>query len=70
MTDEHVSCLIIEVGEQLAQQIEDDEEIEVIELPLQNLKQQLIQLEREGLRMDAKLWIFAEGLALQELLSN
>jgi|TARA_B110000977_G_scaffold199194_1_gene285872 hypothetical protein len=54
MTDEHLACLIIEV----------------IELPLKNLKQQLTQLESEGLRMDAKLWSLAEGLALQELLSN
>jgi hypothetical protein len=54
MTDEHVACLIIEV----------------IELPLKNLKQQLTQLESEGLRMDAKLWRLAEDLALQELLSN
>ena len=51
MTDEHLACLIIEV----------------IELPLKNLKQQLTQLESEGLRMDAKLWSLAEGLALQEL---
>lgn len=69
MTDEYVRCLIVEVGEQLAQATEDDEEIEVIELPIKNLKQQLMQLEAEGLRMDAKLWSFAEGLALQQHLN-
>jgi len=58
------------VGDQLEHQTDDEEEIEVIELPLKNLKQQLTQLESEGLRMDAKLWSLAEGLALQELLSN
>ncbi|MDG1242074.1 MAG: NUDIX hydrolase [Opitutae bacterium] len=64
MTDEHVSCVTVEVGEQFEQQTEVDEAIEVIELPIAGLKETLCTLEASGLRIDAKLWCFAAGLEL------
>ncbi|MEN8663299.1 MAG: NUDIX domain-containing protein [Lentimonas sp.] len=69
MTDEHVACITIEVTEQFAQQTEAHEDIEVIELPITDLKGQLLKLEATGLRIDAKLWSFAEGLAFSNSLA-
>ncbi len=68
MTDEYVTCYVVEVGEQGAQETEPDEQIEVVELPLENLKEQLRAHEERGLRIDAKLWSIAEGMALRQLL--
>jgi 8-oxo-dGTP pyrophosphatase MutT (NUDIX family) len=70
MSDESTACVIVKVAEKHEQATEDDEDIEVVELELKDLKQQLITLEAGGLHMDAKLWSFAEGLALQSLLSG
>ena len=70
MTDENVACLIVEVGAQNAQETEEHEEIEVIELPLNDLKSRLIKLEADGTCIDAKLWCLAEGMALGNLLSH
>jgi 8-oxo-dGTP pyrophosphatase MutT (NUDIX family) len=70
MSDENTACVIVKVTERHEQATEDDEDIEVVELELKDLKQQLITLEAGGLRIDAKLWSFAEGLALQSLLNG
>lgn len=67
MTDEHVASVIVEVGEQFEQQTEVNEDIEVLEIPIRHLKRELSELERSGLRMDAKLWSIAEGLELSVL---
>ena len=62
LTDEHVACVTVEVGDQLEQQTEVNEDIEVVELPIVGLKNELRRLEASGLRIDAKLWCFAAGL--------
>ncbi len=64
MTDEHVTPVVVEVAGQGAQNLQGEEEIEVIELPLISLREALQSLYEQGLLIDAKLWSIAEGLAL------
>lgn len=47
-----------------------DETIEVVLLPLRRLKASLLQHEREGSLLDAKLWSLAEGIELGLQLSK
>ena len=53
MTDEYVTCITIKVTKQFAQQTEAHEDIEVLQLPISNLKTQCLKLEATGRRIDA-----------------
>ncbi len=64
ITDESTQLVLLDVkGENSAPQHEPDEEIQLVELPLEKLRDQLTALNAEGLHIDAKLWCFATGAA-------
>jgi len=66
LTDECVTSILITVNQLHATEHDEDESIEVIELPLKSLKKNLIRFEKEGIKIDAKLWFFADGLMFLE----
>ncbi|NJL19054.1 MAG: NUDIX hydrolase [Bdellovibrionaceae bacterium] len=45
---------------------QDGEAIEVVVLPVAGLLGNLREMEQQGVKMDAKVWCYAEGLAAQE----
>ncbi len=63
LTDENVCTVTVEVTGRTAMQLEPDEDIEVVELPLRNLKKELLAYAGRGVLIDGKLWYYAEGLA-------
>ncbi len=62
LTDESVIWVTVEVTGRKEQCPTADEAIEVIELPLNNLRAELQNLADTGVCIDAKLWFYAEGL--------
>jgi 8-oxo-dGTP pyrophosphatase MutT (NUDIX family) len=62
LTDEKVATVIVEVTGRAEVRPEPDEAIEVVELPLESLKQALDERARVGALIDAKLWYYAMGL--------
>jgi len=62
LTDEQVTPVMIEVTEKGNQDLQEDELIEVVELPVPGLRDQLCAQQQQGVRIDAKLWSLAEGL--------
>ena len=63
LTDEHVCTVTVEVTGRTAMQPEPDEAIEVVELPLRDLRTGLQACAERGVLIDGKLWYYAEGLA-------
>jgi len=57
-----LSSLYVETTGRKEQRPTTDEAIEVIELPLKNLRVELKKLADSGALIDAKLWFFAYGL--------
>lgn len=68
MADENVVCFFVEAGKKFEQQTEETEKIEVLELPLHDLKKQLLELHAEGIFIDAKVWSFAVGMDFARIL--
>lgn len=62
LTDESVVWVTVEVTGRKEQRLAADEVIEVIELPLNNLRAELQKLAEQGALIDAKLWFYAEGV--------
>jgi len=62
LTDESVVWVTVEVTGRKEQHLAADEVIEVIEIPLNNLRAELQNLAEQGALIDAKLWFYAEGL--------
>lgn len=63
LTDERVTTVMVEVTSQGNQKLEAEESIEVLEVPLENLRDHLESIHRDGVEIDAKLWCLAEGLS-------
>lgn len=61
MTDESITLVTITITGSCGKRPEDDEQIEIIVLPLNGLMEKLGKLQSEGLALDAKLWSFALG---------
>lgn len=64
MTDEYVHCALVAITGKTQQDLQDNEAIEVLHLPIKELRQALNKHEAEGIKIDAKLWSIAEGLML------
>jgi len=62
LTDEKTALVYVVCSEQRGAMPDADESIEVLLLPLRGLKARLLEEERQGARLDAKLWCFALGL--------
>ena len=65
LSDEKVAMVLVAVSEQAAAQPDGDEAIEVLTFPIRGLKARLLEEEKRGAFLDAKLWCFAMGLAFQ-----
>ncbi len=65
VTDASVALVYAEVVGRGEPSREADEQLEVVELPLDGLLDALCQAEADGTRVDAKLWCFAVGLNFQ-----
>jgi len=65
LTDESVSMVEVKVTSRSAQRLESDEDIEVIEVALPDLKTYLLEASSQGIAIDAKLWNFAQGLSFK-----
>ena len=65
LSDETVSVVRIAVYEQVAATPDGEESIEVLTLPMRDLKARLLAEQTKGVLLDAKLWCFALGLATQ-----
>ena len=61
LTDETIRFVRVTVQSQEKQRLEDDEEIEVLIWPLNELTKNLNQAESRGEAIDARLWIFAHA---------
>ena len=62
LTDESMVWVTVEITGRKEQRPTADEAIEVIEMPLKNLRVELKKLADSGALIDAKLWFFARGL--------
>jgi 8-oxo-dGTP pyrophosphatase MutT (NUDIX family) len=62
--DERTSCVRIDVTSQSEPSHSDDEQIEVITLPLAGLNESLLAIARDGTQIDAKLWFFSEAMKI------
>ncbi|MEO0453909.1 MAG: NUDIX hydrolase [Verrucomicrobiota bacterium] len=67
LTDENVTAVTVEITGRTDQALEEDEMIEVVEVPLNDLRHHLESFHRDGLCIDAKLWYLATGLAFSAL---
>lgn len=63
LTDESVAWVRVETTNRADHRPEPDETIEVVDLPLDGLRDRLARFAADGLHIDAKLWFYAEGLA-------
>ncbi len=63
LTDEAVVTVLVEITERGRPSPEAMEHLEVMTIPLPSLRNSLWAMYGQGLAIDAKLWLFAEGLA-------
>ena len=62
MSDERTALVRIAASRQEKTNLEDDEAIEIVTLPLRGLKARLLEEAENGTQLDAKLWCFAVGM--------
>ena len=65
LTDEKISLVTVKAQEQGETRPEEDENIQVLSIPMKDLIPELKKLEAKGAVLDAKLWSFAYGMVFR-----